>query len=86
MGGKDQPGPSVRRGGLTEPGCGPAERLLEQTEGVFQVEAAEKLLPEPVDIGSGGVGAGLPEPDRLGLTACGKPVGLQPDHGPLDNR
>jgi hypothetical protein len=48
--GDDQPGPPVRGGGVAELGGGPPEDLLEQPEGVFQVEAAQERLPEPADL------------------------------------
>src|SRR5512139_53809 len=40
VGGDDQPGPAVGGGRVAQPGCGPAQSLFEQTEGVFQVESA----------------------------------------------
>lgn len=58
VGGKDQPGPDV--GCLWAPdfGTGPAEGLFEQAECVFDVEAAQEGLPEPVDVSGGGIDAG----------------------------
>ena len=49
MGGDDQPGPPV--GGLraADLGGGPAQDLLEQPEGVFQVEPAARLLLQRID-------------------------------------
>ncbi|MFE6365927.1 hypothetical protein ACFVP3_38940 [Streptomyces sp. NPDC057806] len=38
-------------------GLGPAKGLLEQAEGVLDVEAAEEGLPAVVDVGFGGAGA-----------------------------
>src|SRR4249920_4193322 len=38
--GDDEPGPPVGGGGVADLGGGPAEDLLEQPEGVFEVEAA----------------------------------------------
>ena len=43
--GDDQPGPAVGGGGVAELRAGPAEGLLEQPEGVFEVEAAQERLP-----------------------------------------
>ena len=44
---------------------GPAEGLLEQPEGVFEIEAAQERLPAAVDIGGGGAGARPPQPHRF---------------------
>src|SRR5207247_6516698 len=42
VGGQDQPGPPVGLVRMTQPGSGPAQGLLEESEGVFQVEAAQE--------------------------------------------
>src|SRR6266571_3932548 len=52
----DEPGPPVRGGRVADLGGGPAEDLLEQAEGVFQVEAAQERLPQPVHLTRGGAG------------------------------
>lgn len=58
VGGEDQPGPAVGCLGGSDFRCGPAEGLLEQTEGVLDVEASQAGLPEAVGVlRSGGVGA-----------------------------
>ena len=41
--------------------------LLEQPEGVLQVEAAQERLPAPVHVFTGGAGARDPQPYRLGV-------------------
>jgi hypothetical protein len=41
VGGDDEPGPSVGLFGRAGRGGGPAERVFDETEGVFDVEAAE---------------------------------------------
>ena len=38
VGGDHQPGPSIRRVGTADAGCGPAESLFEEPESVFQIE------------------------------------------------
>ncbi|MYR14526.1 hypothetical protein GTY62_38845 [Streptomyces sp. SID724] len=63
VGGNDQPGPPVGRRRVAQAGPGPAERLLEQAEGVLQVEAAEEHLPAAVDVFGAGAGARPPESD-----------------------
>src|SRR5438128_6976705 len=55
--GDDQPGPPVGGLSIADLGCGPAQGLLEQPEGVLKIEAAQERLPEPVDVGWGGAGA-----------------------------
>jgi len=44
-------------GGVTDLRGGPAEGLLEQPEGVFEVEAAQERLPAAVHLAAGGLGA-----------------------------
>src|SRR5207247_9796131 len=46
--GQDDPGPPAGGGRVADFGGGPAEDLLEQAEGVFEVEAAQERLPELV--------------------------------------
>ncbi len=43
MRGDDQPGPQIGGVGAADLGCGPAEGLFHQPEGVLQVEAAEEM-------------------------------------------
>jgi hypothetical protein len=55
--GDEQPGPPVRGGRVAHLRGGPAEDLLEQAEGVFQVKPAQVRLPAPVHAGGRGAGA-----------------------------
>jgi putative transposase len=48
--GDDEPGPPVRGGRVADLGPGPAEHLLEEPEGVLQVEPAQERLPAPVHV------------------------------------
>jgi len=50
VGHQHDPGPAVGRLGTAEPRCGPPQRLLEETEGVLEIEAPQKQLPQPVEI------------------------------------
>ena len=52
--GDDQPGPPVRGGRVPQLGPGPAEHLLEESERVFEIEAAQERLPGTVGLLSGG--------------------------------
>jgi len=74
--GDDQPGPAVGGGGIAQARAGPAEGLLEQSEGVFEVEATQERLPPAVHIGRGRVDGGDPEPDRLGVAVAGQMLDL----------
>src|SRR4051812_25886213 len=77
--GEDQPGPAVGRGRGTELRAGPAQGLLGEADGVFQVEAAQVGLPAAGDgLGIGVRGRG-PQPDRLGRPRPGQLLDLQPD-------
>ena len=71
--------------GCGSSGSGPAEGLLEQPEGVFEVEAAQERLPAAVDVGRGGVGIGSPQPHRFRVAVAGQVLDLQPDQGALDD-
>ena len=82
----DQPGPAVSGGGIAELRDGPAQGLLEQPEGVFQVEPAQERLPAAIDLGWGGAGLGPPQPQRFRVLPAGELVDLQPDHGALHDR
>ncbi|MBO8200911.1 hypothetical protein JW613_21755 [Streptomyces smyrnaeus] len=53
MDGEDQPRPLSGGIGCTDLGVRPAQGLLEEPEGVFDVEAPQEDLPEPVDIFDG---------------------------------
>jgi transposase len=57
MAGDDQPGPPVRGGRVADLGGGPAQDLLEQAEGVLEVEAAQERLPAPVHLSGQRAGA-----------------------------
>jgi hypothetical protein len=70
--------------GLRILGGGPAEGLLEQPEGVFQVESAQERLPEPVNFSGVRADALPPQPHRLGFAAAGQMVNPQADDGALD--
>src|ERR1700685_2034850 len=54
--GDDQPGPPVRGVRVADFGGGPAKDLLEQPEGVLDVEAAQERLPVPVHLIGRGAG------------------------------
>lgn len=60
VGDDQEPGPAVRRLGGAEFRSGPAQGLLREAEGVLQIEAAEKCLPEAVHVVRGGAGLGGP--------------------------
>ncbi|WP_186459370.1 hypothetical protein [Saccharopolyspora dendranthemae] len=47
----DQPTPAVGSLELSQLRNGPAEGLFEQSEGVFDVEAAQECLPASINIG-----------------------------------
>src|SRR5487761_389087 len=53
----DQPGPPAGRRRVAEPGPGPAQDLLEETERVLEIEAAQERLPGAVQLAGGGAGA-----------------------------
>src|SRR2546429_561448 len=63
------------------PMLGPAEGLLEQEEGVLQIEAAKEGLPAAVDVLGSGAGARPPEPDRLVDAAAGQLFDGEADDG-----
>ena len=75
----DQPGPPVRGRGVADLRRGPAQDLLKQAEGVFQVKPAQERLPEPVDLLRAGAGARGPQPHRLGVAVAGQVIDLQAD-------
>lgn len=86
VGGEDQPGPAVRRLGGADLRAGPAEGVFEQSEGVLDVEAPQVCLPQAAGVCGGGLGAGSPQPDRLGGCSAGRVADVQADHRPLDDR
>lgn len=86
VGGDHQPGPAVGRRRVAQAGPGPAEGLLEQTEGVLQVEAAEERLPAAVDVGRAGTGTRPPQPDRPVHPAAGQLLDGEPDHRAFEER
>ena len=59
--GEDEPGPAVGGLGGADLRGRPAEGLLEQAEGVLDVEAPQVGLPEAVSVCGDGVGGGLPQ-------------------------
>jgi hypothetical protein len=77
--------PAVGGLGGAELRAGPAQGLLEQSEGVLKIEPTEKRLPPAVDVGGGGAGARRPQPPRLGVTVAGRVVDLQADQRALDD-
>jgi hypothetical protein len=74
MGDDDQPGPAVGGVGVAQLRGDPAEGLFEQTEGVFEVEAAQERLPEFVHIGRFEVGGGGPQPQRFRVAVAGQMI------------
>jgi hypothetical protein len=86
VGGDHQPGPSIRRVGRAEAGCGPAEDLFEEPESVFQVETAEEGLPESVYLLGGGRGGGVSQPQRFRRPGAGQSLDLEPDHRAFHDR
>lgn len=80
------PGPAVRSLGSTEFRSGPAQGLLREAEGVLQIEAAEKCLPETVHILRGGAGLRGPQPHRRGIPVLRQMVDPQPHQHPFDRR
>jgi len=52
---------------------------------VLQVEPAQERLPPPVDLDSGRVNGGGPQPYRLGVAVAGQVLDLQSDEGAGDD-
>jgi hypothetical protein len=73
-----QPGPAVGCVRVPQLGNGPAESLLEQPEGVFDVEATQERLPAAGDIRLSNVHCGAPQLDRFRVTAAGQVINLEP--------
>jgi hypothetical protein len=65
VGGHDEPGPALTLVGGADAGPCPAQGLLEEPKGVFQVEPGEKGSPETVHIRVLDGGAGVPQPQRV---------------------
>lgn len=86
VGGHDDPGPAVALVGLCgcAAGCNPG--LLEESEGVFQVEAVEEGSPQTVHLRVVDLGAGIPQPHRFGAAITRQSVHVQPDDAALDDR
>ena len=84
--GDDQPGPSVGGLRIADFRAGPAEGLLDHSEGVLKIESPQECVPEPVDIHLARAGARPPQPDWLGVRTVGQTVDLESDHGALDDR
>ena len=61
--GDDQPRPVVGLSGCAQRRGGPAEGVLGEPEGVFDVEAAQVGAPAQIEVGS--AGSGPPQPQRL---------------------
>lgn len=59
VGGDHQPGPSIRRLWGSEARCGPPHRLLEEPEGMFQVEATQETASTGREDGRGHVAAAV---------------------------
>src|ERR1019366_2459739 len=80
VGGEDEPGPAVGLFGVAQRWGGPAQGVLEEPEGVLDVEAAQVSPPTDVEVEGGSRG---PEPQRLLGPAGGFGQGLDvdPDHG-----
>src|SRR3954451_10672009 len=76
VGGDDQPGPAVGSGGIAQLGGGPAEGLLEEPEGVFEVEPAQEGLPGPVDVDAGRGRVAGPQPQRFRGAVAGQVLDL----------
>ena len=74
--GDEQPGPAVTGGRGADLRGRPAQGLLEQSEGVLEIETAEERLPPAVDVGGGGAGDRGPQPDRLGVAVPGQVLDL----------
>ncbi len=81
----DQPGPPVSGPGVADLRRGPAQDLLEQPKGVFQVKPAQERLPEPVHLLRACAGARGPQPHRLGVAVAGQVIDLQADQGAFDD-
>jgi hypothetical protein len=54
----------------------PAQGLLEQPEGVLDIETTQERLPPPVDILRRGIGCRAPQPDRFGVAVTGQMIDL----------
>ena len=85
VGGHDDPGPAVALVGCADAWPGPAQSLLEEPEGVFQVEVAQEGSPQAVQISVGEFGPGVPQPYRFGSAITGEPVHVEPDDAALDD-
>src|SRR6266700_1456288 len=70
VGDGDQPGPPVGLLGAAQAGPGQAKGLLEEPEGVLNVESSEEDPPQPIDVDRGGVGVAVPQPQRLGIAVA----------------
>jgi len=70
VGDQHQPGPPVGLGGMAGPWGGPAEGLLGEPDGVFQVEPADLGPPGQVQVEL--AGAGPPPPQHLGWAGAGR--------------
>jgi hypothetical protein len=72
-----EPGPAVGVRGVAHAWEGPIERLLEEAEGVLQIEAPHEGTPRPIQVGDLNIGWAMPpEPERLGVAG---PLGQAAD-------
>src|SRR6266540_1722104 len=85
LAGDDQPGPPVRRLRVAEFRRGPAQDLLEHSEGMFKIETAQERLPQAVHVSGRGAGERAPQPYRLGVPVAGQVIDLEADQGALDD-
>ena len=88
-GGENQPRPPVGLGGMAHAGGRPSERLLEEAEGMLQIEAPGVGEPEEFQIGVGPLGAVPPQPQdarRAPPLAAGQPLDLHQHQRPDDDR
>ena len=85
VGGHHQPGPAVGLGGMAGPWGGPAQGLLTEPDGVFQLEAADIGPPGQVQVGL--AGPGPPQLQHLGWVGAGRdPLDLDAEDGAAHDR
>src|SRR3990170_4290 len=80
--GYDQPGPPVGLLGVAHPRRRPSHALLEEAEGVLQVEAPHVRAPEEIEVRLRPLRAVPPQPQNPGLPpalAAGQPLDLHQD-------
>jgi hypothetical protein len=82
--GQNQPRPPVGLFGVAHAEGVPSERLLEEAEGMLQIEAPDVGAPEEAEIRRGSFGADPPQPQSLRLApplASGQPFDLHHNEG-----